>query len=305
VLIRDCNIFASSRAVDAPRQRSAVKKRDARRLKTMFVQAACSIGAMFAVPLFTDVSPVFAIDEAGLKSEFSLPGRSRSSVEAADEYSDAVQHLHDVEADVVRAREQAMKDMQSGPEYVSAVKDLDAAYSAFNDRKNALLADLEKRDPRCATMKKQIAEIDSQLEAARQNPGTPAEKFQQLYRDRATFVHQWDDEVESAIKRENLEPLRQQWQDASKKLADLRDQQRIDVENTERLKAAKAAALVARAAVDQARAAIDGPPPAEDAQEDQADDYIRRFPRFGFGGNDAWWTYGWSPIYGGKSPASK
>jgi chromosome segregation ATPase len=242
---------------------------------------------------------VLAIDDAGAKSEFNLTDHSRSSVESADEYSDAVQHLHDADADVVRAREQGMKDLQSSPEYAAAVRELDSAYAAFNDRKNALLADLEKKDPRCAPMKKQVAEIDAEIDTARQNPATTTDKFEELYKNRATFVHQWEDELDGAIKRENLEPLRQQWQAASDKLAGLRDQQRADVENADKLKSAKAVAIVAHAAVDQARAALDGPPPAEDAQEDQADDYLRRFPRFGFGGNDAWWTYGWSPIYGG------
>ncbi len=265
-----------------------------------------SVGRLFSAVIFTGVIVAggragFAVDEAGLKSEFSLPGRSRSSVESADEYSDAVQRLHDAEAGVVRAREQAMKDLQSGNDYTNAVKDLESSYSIFSDKKNALLADLEKKDPRCLPVKKQMTEIDAEIEAAKQNPASTTEKLDELYRNRATFAHQWDDLVDSAIKRENLEPSRHNWQLNSDKVVAMREQQRVDVEKSDKLKNAKAQAAVARAAVDQTKAALEGPPLAADAQEDQASDYLRRFPRFGFGGNDAWWTYGWSPIYGSAS----
>ena len=58
--------------------------------------------------------------------------------------------------------------------------------------------------------------------------------------------------------RAGITPLKQQWLDASKKLADLQDKQRADVENTEKLKAAIAIADDARSTVQQARAAISG-----------------------------------------------
>jgi hypothetical protein len=234
----------------------------------------------------------------------SAADHAANSVDSADEYSAAVQNLHDAEADVVRAREQGIREMQARPEYLSAAKDLDTAYAAFNDKRNALLGDLEKKDPRCGPMKKRVVDIDAEIDAARQNPATTPEWFDQHYKDRATFVHQWDEEVDSAIKRENLEPLRQQWQGASDKLAAMQNQQRLDVENSDKVKNAKAVVAVDRAAADQARATLQGPPPSADAQQDQADDYLRRFPRFGFGGKDAWLTYGWSPLYSAAAKAT-
>src|ERR1700733_10020156 len=85
-----------------------------------------------------------AIDQVGLTGEFSLPDRSHSLVDSQDDYYDAVQRLQDADAAVVRARESAMKDEQSTPEYVAAVKAVDQTYQAFNNKKNALLDQLGK-----------------------------------------------------------------------------------------------------------------------------------------------------------------
>jgi len=77
----------------------------------------------------------FAIDQVGLTGEFSLPDRSHSLVDSQDDYYDAVQRLQDADAAVVRARESAMKQQQSAPQYDAAVKAVDQAYHAFNDKK--------------------------------------------------------------------------------------------------------------------------------------------------------------------------
>ena len=58
-----------------------------------------------------------------------------------------MQRLQDADAAVVRAREAAMKQLQSAPEYIAAVKTVDQAYQAFREKKNALVDDLTKTNP--------------------------------------------------------------------------------------------------------------------------------------------------------------
>ena len=244
-----------------------------------------------------------AIDQAGLTGEFSLPDRPRNLVDSQDEYYDAVQRLRGADAAVVQAREAAIKESQSSAEYIAAVKAVDAAFHAFTEKKIAVISDLEKTNPVYSQMKSQATAMDAKIDAARENPQTTPEQFEDLYKNRDTFQKQWHQLESDAMDRAGITPLQQQWIDASKKLSDLKDRQQVAAESNDRLKGAIAMAEEARTAVDQARAAISGGAVVADANNEQpgAGDFLRRYSRTGFAGNDAWWTYGWSGI----TPSSK
>jgi uncharacterized membrane-anchored protein YhcB (DUF1043 family) len=211
--------------------------------------------------------------------------------------------LQDADAAVVRAREAAVKEQQSTPEYIADVKAVDDAYQAFIDKKNALVADMEKKDPVYNQMKAQVSAVDAQIDAARQNPGTTQERFDELYKNRETFVQQWHQLEKDASDRAGLTPLWQHWVDASKKLADLQSKLSPQIENNDRLKAAIAMAEDAKNAVQQAKVALGGSAGSTkltDAEQTHAGDFLCRYSQTGFAGNDAWWTYGWSTIDGGE-----
>jgi hypothetical protein len=244
------------------------------------------------------------VDTAGLSGEFALPDRLRNLIDTQDEYFRAVQVMQDEDAAVMRARESAMKDAQSTPEYLAAVKAVDQAYQAYMEKKNGVIANLEKTNSIYSGMKSHIAQIDGQIESARQNPATTPEQFDQLYTDRETFKHQCQQAERDAIDAEHLAPLRQAWIDASKKLSDLQEKQRIDVENNDRLKAALAAAAAAKKAVDQAHAAINraaAPADPTRIEQSRAADLLYRSSHANFAGNDAWLTYGWTDLAASNS----
>jgi chromosome segregation ATPase len=251
-----------------------------------------------------------ALDQAALNSEFSLPDRQRNLVDSQDEYYNAVQQLQDDDAAVVRAREAAVKEAQCTPEYIAAVKAVDSAYQKFNEKKNALVADLQKSNPVYSQMKSQSAAIDARIEAARQNPQSTPEQFEELYKNRDTFQKQWRQLESDAMDRAGITPLRQQWVDACNKLAELQDKQRAAIESNDRLKTALAAMEDQKKVVEQARLAIDNsnnhnPADAQagDTEPPGAGDLLRRYSRMGITGNDAWWTYGWSTISSNAKPA--
>jgi hypothetical protein len=247
-----------------------------------------------------------AIDTTGLIGEFSLPDRLRNLIDSQDEYFRAVQRLQDDDAAVMRARESAMKDAQSAQSYVDAVKAVDQAYQSYMEKKNAAIGNLEKTNQIYAGMKSHVAQIDTQIEAARQNPATTQDQFEQLYKDRETFQHQCQQAESDAIDRAGLAPLRQTWMDASKKVSDLQDKQRADIESNDRLKAALAEAAAAKAAVQEARAAISGGSgDSNSVEQARATDLLYRSSHASFAGNDAWLTYGWSNLSdaSGNKPA--
>lgn len=242
-----------------------------------------------------------ASDQLGLTGEFSLPDRLRNLVDTQDEYYDAVQRLQDADAAVMRARESAMKDAQSTPEYAAAVKAVDQTYQAYIDKKNAVAAEKEKSDPVYNKMKSQAAQIDSQIEAAEENPATTPEQLEELYKNRETFQNQWHQLETDALERAGIAPLRQAWMDACKHLSDLQEKQRVEVENSERLKAALTEAAAAKSAVDEVRAAISGSADPAQLEQSSATDLLCKSTRTAFTGNDAWWTYGWTGVPEGKA----
>jgi predicted nuclease with TOPRIM domain len=252
----------------------------------------------------------FALDQLGLSSTFALPDRARNLVDSQDQYYEAVQHLLDMKAAVVRAREAAMRDAQCAPDYVAAVTAVDNTFHAFIDKKNALVSDLEKNNQVYSQMKAQATAVDAKIDAARLNPDTTPEQFEQLYKDRETFQKQWRQQENDAMDRAGITPLRQQWIDASKKLAELQDKLRGSIEADQKLKTAVANEEEARTAVQQARAAIkSGAAPvdvannAQGSEQSGAADFLRKYSRTGFAGSDAWWTYGWSTISSGTKSA--
>jgi chromosome segregation ATPase len=249
----------------------------------------------------------FALDQAGLTGEFSLPDRGHSLVDSQDEYYDAVQRLQDADAAVVRARESAIKQQQTTPEYLADVKGVDQTYQAFTEKKNALLDDLQKKNPIYSQMKSQANTIDAQIESARQNPATTPEQFDELYKNRDTFNRQWQQLENDAMDRAGLTALKTQWLDASKKLADLQEKQKTDVENSDKMKAALAMAGEAKDGMQQARAAISMAisPEVTTSEQPRAEDFLCRYSGTGYAGNDAWWTYGWSTLAPGEKPAGK
>ena len=250
----------------------------------------------------------YAADGNGSAGDLGGFDRTQHLLESQDEYQDSVQRLRDADADVVRAREAAIKDLQSAPEFAAAVKAVHDTYQAYSDRKNSVIAELEKKDPRYPGMKSQAAAVDAQIETASQNAATTQAQLEQLQKDRDTFLHQVQQMESDAIDRAQLGPQRQAWLDASKKLADMQDKQRAQVESNDKVKSAIADLDEARMAVEQARASISGanvPPDIAGTEEAQADDFLRRYNRAGFAGNDAWWTYGWTTISNGKTPATK
>jgi hypothetical protein len=247
-----------------------------------------------------------ALDTVGLGGEFSLPDRLRNLIDTQDEYFRAVQVMQDDDAAVMRARESAMKDAQSAPDYVAAVKTVDQAYQAFMEKKNASIANLEKTNAIYCGMKSHIAQIDGQIDSARQNPATTQDQFEQLYKDRETFLRQCQQAESDAIDRAGLTPLRQAWIDASKKVSDMQEKQRVDVENNDRLKAAVTEAAAAKKAVQDARSVISGAAaPADSAKVEQsrAADLLYRSSHANFASNDAWLTYGWTDL--AESSANK
>ena len=262
------------------------------------VHRRVSILIAILVPV-ASASFCLALDQAGLNGEFSLPDRLHNLVDSQDDYFDALQRLQDADAAVVRAREAVVKEQQSSPDYMAAVKAVDDAYKAFIDKRSALITDMEKKDPVYDQMKSQVSAIDAQIENARQNNGTTQEHFDELYKNRETFLRQWHQLEKDATDRAGLSPLWQQWMDASKKLSDLQAKQCADAENADKLKTAVAMAEDARHAVEQAKSAIGGPSVStklSSAEQTSAGDFLCRYPQAGFAGNDAWWTYGWSTI---------
>ena len=227
----------------------------------------------------------------------SSPPAATTPADAEDAYAIASQSLRQADAAVVRARQQAVTAYRSTPAYVAAAAAVDATFEPYADKRNALLTAAEQHDPRYAPLKRGAADADAELARDAQGPtAVPPEQFGVLLNERAGFLKQLTALEEDVIDRDpDAKRLRQQWTDACGKLRGLQDRQGEAVEGTPAVRSAEAAAATARADVARARAVLPAPATTEPA-EPMADEFVRRFPRYGIGWNDAWLTFGSPPV---------
>ncbi len=206
--------------------------------------------------------------------------RPQAATDAEDAYADAAQQLRLADAAVVRARQQAVAACRAVPPYAASAAALDAAFDAYAEKRNGLLTAAEQHDGRFATDRKGAADPDPEVARGFQKQLTALE--------------------DDAVNRDaDAKRLRQAWEAAAGKVAELQDHQPAAVEATPPVRAAVAAAAVARAAADRARSAL----PGQAAEvEPSAAELARRYPRYGLDWDDAWLAYGSTtrPAAGGK-----
>jgi hypothetical protein len=216
------------------------------------------------------------------------PDRPTTAVEAESAYGAAVRQLRLAEGAVVRARQQAVADYRSAPEYVDAAQKLSAAHDAYAERLNGLLVAAEQNDPRYATCKKGAADVDADLAREGQNPAATPEAYADLLDKRSVLLHQLQGLEDDVVARApDAKQLRQQWTDASTRLTDLQAKQPEKVEAAPAVRAAVAALADARSAVARARAALPAASAVDpDGADPPADDLLRRYSRHALTGVD-------------------
>jgi len=265
-------------ARETPAERGANGRNGARSVGRIGAALAASAMAFVAAPTArADVPP---------------PAGPETAADAEDAYADAAQRLRSAESSVVRARQQAVAAYRSTPAYTAAATAVDAAFDAYSEKRNALLTTAEQHDPRYAPLKKEAADKDAEIAAAGQNPAISAEQVGVLLGERDVVLKQLAAMEEDVIDRDpDAKRLQQQWIDACGKLRLLQAGQGAAVEASPDVRAALAAAATAQADVERARGALPAPATADPARL-AADDFVRRYPRYGLGWNDAWLTYG-------------
>jgi hypothetical protein len=173
------------------------------------------------------------------------------------------------------ARAAAVRDYQNRPEYQAALKAVQTAFHAFNDKRSALVPDVEKNDARIAGVKKQASDAESAInDACRPNSTATPEQIEELFKQKEAFTRDWQRNENDAMDRAGLAQPRKQWAEASAALAALQDRQSDEVEKSEPVRFAETAV---KAALDEARAG--GSAAAVDP--DPVDDYLRRYPHDG------------------------
>jgi hypothetical protein len=243
--------------------------------------------------LWASAAPTWAAEDP------QLPDRARSYAEDDHRYRAARQQYDLAVAQVVRERQGAGEDFRASPDYRAAAQAVDDAYRAYTDRKKQVIADTRDKDPRYAELARQAAAVESELTAARADPKTSVERFSELHERKAVFTRQMKAMDDDAMNQAGAADLKQRWNEASKRLADLQSRQRQAVEQSDRVHTALAAVDTAQKAMDEAGIALAGSQAAyADALslQDQKDEYLRRYPS---PYSDSWYWGGWGYGYGG------
>jgi hypothetical protein len=255
-----------------------------------------------AVILFTAAAgPVLAADD------YKLPERAKDYAQDQAKYQLAKQTYDQAQAQVVLERQAAGEDFRSSPEYRASAKAVEDTFRAYNDRRKQVVAGVRDKDPRYAELARQAAAVETELNAARASgANTSIQRFNDLYNKKAVFTRQMKAMEDDALTQAGAADLKSQWDEASKRMAELQSKQREAVEHSQRVQGALAAADDSRAKFDEAGVALAGSSSAyadASALQEQADEYMRRYPPYNY--NYGWygdWGYGYSGYgYGGIS----
>jgi hypothetical protein len=169
----------------------------------------------------------------------------------------------------------ATRDYQNRPEYQAALKAVQTTFNDFHDKRNAVIDEVQKKDARIAVMKAEAATAESAIkDACQPNSTSTPEQIEELYKKRETAVQSWQTIEADAVERAGLAPARKAWAEASATLAGLSEREADEVEKAEPVKSALAAVKAAEAEAANLR-------PAQTADNDPVDDYLRRYPRAG------------------------
>jgi chromosome segregation ATPase len=223
------------------------------------------IAGLFAIPYLAHADPAVAV-----------PATAPATA-PADGSPSAGARLESARAALMAARAAAARDYQNRPEYQAAVRAVQATFADYNEKRNAVIDDVQKKDKRIEEMRGRAAAADSAIKDACQ-PGSTAtqEQIEELYRQKETATRSWQTIEDDAVERAGLAPARKAWADASATLAGLTEREADEVEKTD---AVKSAVSALRAAESEGGVLQRAAP----EETDPIADYLRRYPRAGIG----------------------
>jgi hypothetical protein len=222
--------------------------------------------------------------------DYKLADRAKDYAQDQAKYQLAKQTYDQAQAQVVLERQAAGEDFRSSPDYRASVKAVEDTYRAYNDRRKQVIAGVREKDPRYVELARQAAAVETELNTARAaGANTSIQQFNELYNKKAVFTRQMKAMEDDALTQAGSADMKSQWDEASKRLAELQSKQREAVEHSQRVQGALAAVDDARAKFDEAGVALAGSSSAyADASslQEQADEYMRRYPPYNY-------NYGW------------
>lgn len=257
---------------------------------------ASAVAAIAAAALAVAAAPARAAgaDAGETEDKFHLADRADSYARNAASFRAAKSHHEQAIAEVVRERQAAGEDYRQSEQYKSALKAVDETFRAYNDRKKQVVEDIRQRDTRYSELKKQADAVAADLVIARANAGISVQQYNELYNRKAVFTREIRALEDDAIAKAGAAQLKEPWDQASQRLAELQANQRQAVESADRVKQATARVVEARTAMDQAGATLAGSASAyaqATALQSEANEYLRRYPPYTSAYGD--WGYGW------------
>ncbi len=175
--------------------------------------------------------------------QYDLPGLGSQVAQARSAYDDSLDRL-------VQIRNGEMLQAQASQAYVAAKQAVADTYQHYKDDQTRTAADLETSSSDYRQLLKQKQDVQTQLEAARKDPGTTVQQFNDLYNDKSAIDKQMRAMQAAAIEKAGGGERYQQWQTASRDLETLQAQIKAQIERSP-------AVVTAQAEVDAAKSNVD------------------------------------------------
>lgn len=177
------------------------------------------------------------------RAQYDLPGLSAQVAQARSAYDDSLDRL-------VQIRNSQMQQAEASQAYVAAKQAVAETYQNYKDDQARTAADLETSSADYRQLLKQKQDIQTQLEAARKDPGTTVEQFNDLYNNKSAIDKQIRGIEAAAIDKSGGGQRYQQWQAASRDLEALQVETKAQIERSPEVTAAQAEVDAAKFNVD-------------------------------------------------------
>jgi hypothetical protein len=217
-----------------------------------------------------------------------LPGVDDQVMTARQQYDAALSQL-------VQIRAQQMQQARASQEYVTAENAVAQTYQVYTQDRERAIADLTANDPDYARLAAQHDAVMSELEAARRDPNTTVERFNELYNRKWAVAKQMEAKRKAVMEKAGGGQDWQQWITASRNLESLQTQLAAQVEASSEVAKARADADAAKANLATLEAqyavAANNPPQSQSFGNGGTTPEI-------FSSDDGWDGYDYGNVYG-------
>ena len=179
------------------------------------------------------VTLIVLCSRQGRAQSDDLAGLNDQVAQARQQYESSLDQL-------MRIRASEIQQARASQTYLAAKNAVTESYRIYTQEREKAIADLTVSNPDYVKLQAQKQDVMSQLDAARQDPTTSVQTFNDLYNQKSAIKKQMEAMQKAAMDKVGAGQHWQQWQIASRNLETLQAQLEAQIESSPEVVKAKA-----------------------------------------------------------------